>query len=264
MQLGNVQSGKAKTGGNGQADGNGQARGNGRAVASDGRRLRAPADVGGNGNGRATAPDANGLNQGMLIQALSGLSVGFILVDTEERILWLNRTAQNVLGLSGGVPFGRHIKSILADAELRTFWDNACRRRENCIAEVSVRFPNSVDLKANSTLCFDEAGKLLGRGLLFCDVTSDHAVQVERSQAVATRLLDSTTTPDDSVAVQTLTPQELRTLRLVGRGLTNAEICSEMVVAMSTVRSHLKHAYRKLGFTSRAAAARYAIANKLN
>jgi len=48
-----------------------------------------------------------------------------------------------------------------------------------------------------------------------------------------------------------LTAQELRVLKLVGAGFTNAEIAGHLSVATATVRKHLEHAYRKLGVSGR-------------
>ena len=48
-----------------------------------------------------------------------------------------------------------------------------------------------------------------------------------------------------------LTAQELRVLKLVGAGFTNAEIAAHLGVATATVRKHLEHAYRKLGVSGR-------------
>jgi DNA-binding CsgD family transcriptional regulator len=48
-----------------------------------------------------------------------------------------------------------------------------------------------------------------------------------------------------------LTAQELRVLKLMGAGLSNAQIGEHLSVATATVRKHLEHAYRKLGVTGR-------------
>ena len=48
-----------------------------------------------------------------------------------------------------------------------------------------------------------------------------------------------------------------------GRVLGNQEIASELHVAVSTIRSHMKSVYRKTGLTSRSEAIRYAIENSL-
>ena len=48
-----------------------------------------------------------------------------------------------------------------------------------------------------------------------------------------------------------LTPTESKVVGLVGRGLTNAEIAAELFVAPRTVKTHLEHAFKKLGVRSR-------------
>lgn len=55
---------------------------------------------------------------------------------------------------------------------------------------------------------------------------------------------------------RSLTLQERRVLLHVAQGLSNGEIAERLVVASSTVRKHLEHAYRKLGVTNRLAAVR--------
>lgn len=51
-----------------------------------------------------------------------------------------------------------------------------------------------------------------------------------------------------------LTVAERRVLLHVAQGLSNDQIAEVLVVASSTVRKHLEHAYRKLGVTNRLAA----------
>lgn len=60
-----------------------------------------------------------------------------------------------------------------------------------------------------------------------------------------------------------LTEREAEILRLVARGLSNQEIARELWVTEPTVKFHLTRLYRKLGVTSRTAAARWAFAKGL-
>lgn len=60
-----------------------------------------------------------------------------------------------------------------------------------------------------------------------------------------------------------LTPRELETLWHLAQGLTNAQIAEQLVLAPNTINSYLRTIYSKLGVTSRTAAIRYAIDNKL-
>jgi HD-GYP domain-containing protein (c-di-GMP phosphodiesterase class II)/DNA-binding CsgD family transcriptional regulator len=58
-----------------------------------------------------------------------------------------------------------------------------------------------------------------------------------------------------------LTNREVEVLRLVSRGLTNKEVAQKLEISARTVGHHLAHAYEKIGVTTRAAAAMFAMKN---
>ena len=60
-------------------------------------------------------------------------------------------------------------------------------------------------------------------------------------------------------AVTMLTPRELDVLRLVAQGLSNADIARRLVLSEHTVHRHLANILRKLGLSSRAAAAAWGV-----
>jgi len=60
-----------------------------------------------------------------------------------------------------------------------------------------------------------------------------------------------------------LTVREAEILRLVARGMTDAEVAGELVVSRRTVHAHLRSIYRKLEVRTRAGATRYALEHSL-
>jgi len=79
------------------------------------------------------------------------------------------------------------------------------------------------------------------------------------SPAIAKRIMGhfQRTGPTDSED-GTLSRRERQTLALISYGLRNAEVAAQLGVAESTVASHIKSIYRKLGISSRAEAAWHA------
>jgi DNA-binding NarL/FixJ family response regulator len=70
-------------------------------------------------------------------------------------------------------------------------------------------------------------------------------------------------TPHETAVPRTgrppLTPRETTVLREVAAGLTDKEIASKLLLGGTTVKSHLRSAYKKLGIHNRAQAATYAV-----
>jgi DNA-binding CsgD family transcriptional regulator len=60
-----------------------------------------------------------------------------------------------------------------------------------------------------------------------------------------------------------LTKREREVLRLVARGLSNAQVAEELTISSRTVNSHLTSIFNKLGVSSRNAATRFALENQL-
>ena len=60
-----------------------------------------------------------------------------------------------------------------------------------------------------------------------------------------------------------LTDREVDVLRLIAKGLNRRQVAGALFIAEGTVRSHLEHIYSKIGVSSRAAAALFAVEHDL-
>jgi DNA-binding NarL/FixJ family response regulator len=69
--------------------------------------------------------------------------------------------------------------------------------------------------------------------------------------------------PGGSGVAEALTPRELDTMLLLGRGQSNAEIAAELVLSEHTVKTHVGNIFAKLGLRDRIHAVIYAYENGL-
>jgi len=88
-------------------------------------------------------------------------------------------------------------------------------------------------------------------------LSSHPPVQATRGARRARQQLPSPSSPND------LTEREMEVLRLVARGLTDAQVADALVISPRTVNAHLRSIYSKLGITSRHAATLFAIKQQL-
>ena len=94
--------------------------------------------------------------------------------------------------------------------------------------------------------------------------TQGRAMSLEETIEYA---LDRSTTPEETVPPETypagLSAREVEVLRLVAHGMTNAEVAEKLFISSRTVGWHLSSIYRKVGFSSRTEATRFAVEHNL-
>lgn len=207
--------------------------------------------------------DAQCVEYCLINRALDGMSLGLVTVDTGGRIQWANRVALRLLGVRLGAAAGQPLGSMLRDPQLSAFWREAAEAEQGRMGEVSIRLPRPAHLRVHVTPCYDRSGEQIGRAMVFCDPDAAGTIELGFSDADSTDAVGTGGADPGLTLATNLTPQEVRVLRLVGQGLSNEDIARRMFVAPSTVRSHLKHVYRKTGLKSRAEAVRYANQNGL-
>jgi DNA-binding NarL/FixJ family response regulator len=60
-----------------------------------------------------------------------------------------------------------------------------------------------------------------------------------------------------------LTTREIEVLRLVAKGLTDAQVAEQLVISTRTVNTHLTSIYGKIGVSSRIAATLYSVEHQI-
>jgi DNA-binding NarL/FixJ family response regulator len=104
-------------------------------------------------------------------------------------------------------------------------------------------------------------------GFLLKDVSAEHLVASVRlvatgdallAPSITRRLVERFARADRSLEIHrdlaTLTPREVEVLELLGRGLSNTELASELHLSEATVKTHVARIFAKLGLRDRAQA----------
>jgi DNA-binding NarL/FixJ family response regulator len=81
--------------------------------------------------------------------------------------------------------------------------------------------------------------------------TGDSLIEPSITKRLVERFAEPMPTPGIPARLAQLTERELVVLRLMTRGLSNAEIAAEMVVAETTVKTHVARILSKLGVRDR-------------
>lgn len=81
--------------------------------------------------------------------------------------------------------------------------------------------------------------------------TGDSLIEPSITQRLVERFAEQEAAPGVPEQLALLTERELDVLRLISRGLSNAEIAAEMVVAETTVKTHVARILAKLGVRDR-------------
>ena len=107
--------------------------------------------------------------------------------------------------------------------------------------------------QAGRTLTWEQAVALANQLLIHAQTP---AIQAKAGSQDADR------TPEPITRYE-LTPREVEVLRLVAKGLSDAEVAEQLVISPRTVSKHLQSIYSKIDVNSRSAATRFAIEEQL-
>lgn len=211
-----------------------------------------------------------------LTRTLGRVADGALLTDQEQRVLYWNRSAQQILGYRFAEAVGRPCHEILGGRDRH---DQLICCQDCCIAAeaLSGRTVSDYDLCVRtarggqrwinmSTLTFSGNDDRTRPWLvhLFRDATAKMQNErfVEQVLHAATRLQDKavvTTAPSRAHPPTELTVREHEVLSLLSEGLGTQDIASALSISPSTVRNHVRNILNKLQVHSRLEAVVYAL-----
>jgi DNA-binding NarL/FixJ family response regulator len=150
---------------------------------------------------------------------------------------------------------------VLMDVRMPNLDGLAAARRilDSCDSRVLILTTFNADEYVYETL------KMGASGFLLKDAPPDQLIAAVRCAAAGDALIDPSVTRRligrfahavrppalQPAQLQALTSRELDVLRLVARGLANAEIAAELVVEESTIKTHISRILMKLGLRDR-------------
>jgi DNA-binding CsgD family transcriptional regulator len=156
-------------------------------------------------------------------------SGSFALWDPEGRLVWVSLKAQ------------RHLESRVRRADLERAAKVARGQLRSALAERETLLGRPRLLRAPD-----------GPAML---VTFSWLPSGDRRRWLLAEIRDHS---EDASPLKRLTPAELRLLRLLTRGLSNAELSQQLGISGETVKTHLKRIFLKLNVNSRGKAIRIA------
>ena len=117
--------------------------------------------------------------------------------------------------------------------------------------------PTSVDSHDHVWLLVDKASPMAAVFEQFTTAefpavpAHDHAIVLNHSAWTDTSLSTPAHPESAVLGVESLSRREIGVLRLMADGQSNQEIAQVLILALNTVKMHIKHIYRKLGVKNR-------------
>ncbi len=216
-----------------------------------------------------------------LFQALEGAADGAFVIDEDQRIVYWNQAAQEILGYTSEEVVGRACYEIVGgrDDGGQVICRHHCYVATTAVTGSPVtNYDTCAHTKSGETLWINvsiltfpssnNAAPLIVH--LFRDAT-----QKKQSEQFAHQVLDAAQRlreirPSQSVfsepskrSVQDLTEREREVLSLLAQGLSTKDIAQALSVSPSTTRNHIQNILHKLQVHSRLEAVAYAFEHRL-
>lgn len=183
-----------------------------------------------------------------IFEALRDADIGAYAVTLDQRIVFWNRSAEQILGHTSDEVLGRRCYEVLAGT-----------RGDSLVPACINGCPSMGAIRSRELPRTIEANLLRSTGdRLAASVTPMVVAGNEENAPVLVHLFEraaaATDTPAEGASDRPapsrrrgrLAPRELEVLRLVARGRSTQQIAEELEISPHTVRNHVRHFRRKL------------------
>ncbi len=215
-----------------------------------------------------------------IIAALERAAEGAFLIDRNQRIIYWNQAAQEMLGYAPAEVLGRSCYDVIQG---RDDHDHAwCRG--NC--SVTARAKTGQPVETFNTLAKAKSGELhwINVSILALETAGQEdslavlhlfrdAGELKRREQFAQQVLQLVETmhqppvrPADASGAfwpEPLTEREMEVLQLVAQGFSTQQIMQALSISRSTTRNHIQNIYQKLHVHTRSQAVAYAFEHGL-
>lgn len=217
----------------------------------------------------------------VMMAALDRAAEGAFLIDNNQRIIYWNRAAQEMLGYAQGEVLGRSCYDIVQGRDDHDHtW---CRG--NCSVTAKARTGQPVE--TFNTLAWTKSGELRWINVsILCLGTPEEedslavlhlfrdAGDVKLREQFTRQVLHlvenmqqhqppSRSASSDGRLSEALTMREIEVLQLLAQGFSTQQIVQALSISKSTTRNHIQNIYQKLEVHTRAQAVAYAFEHGL-
>ena len=173
-----------------------------------------------------------------LLDRLEHAPYGAYAVDLDENVVFWNSQAERILGHAAEDVLGRKCYEVVQGIRHDGMTPFCSRDCPAVVAAKHGQIPPATHVRMQC------ASGQVKRMTMIPLIATDHEDQV-----LLVHMFHETPTDDAGASVPTelpLTPRELEVLRLLSSGLRPAEIASQLVISVHTVRKHISNASEKL------------------
>lgn len=210
-----------------------------------------------------------------ILQLLGQTADGAFVVDSNQQLVFWNKSAQKLIGLRADEVLGRHCYHVIAGRDETGC--AICRRlctvfvesgREELVPNFDVMIRTKEDeprwLNVSIIAIPGQQDKARAVIHLFRDITAKKQVEtfaLDVANRIKNLQLQETTRKadiDPASTLKSLTARETQVLRQLARGEATESIAAALFITDATVRNHIQHILSKLGVHSRLEAVLFA------